>query len=78
MYMWHAGYFGPWMWIGGLVWILLLVGAGILIYQLVRRWQVPAGAPRDDPMAVLKIRYARGEITREQYVQMQKDLTGKE
>ena len=79
MYMWHgAGYFGPWMWIGGVIWILLLAGAGILVFSLVRRWQGPAPAEHDDPQAVLKVRYARGEITREQFQQMQRDLTGKD
>ncbi len=78
--MFHYGYFGPWMWVGGVVWILLLVGAGILIYQLVKHWSAPQrlGPVHDDPMAVLRIRYARGEITREQFVQMQRDIQANE
>ena len=79
--MFHYGYFGPWMWVGGVIWILLLVGAAVLIYQLVRHLAPPAtrlGPAADDPLAVLKIRYARGEITREQYIQMQKDITARE
>jgi putative membrane protein len=71
------GYFGPWMWVGGLVWILLLVAAGLLIYSLVRRWQ-PSAARPDDPLTVLQVRYARGEITREQFMQMRADLTGRD
>jgi len=62
----------------GLFWIVLLVGVGILLYAFVTRWQVGQNRPtsgRDDPLALLKIRYARGEITREQYQEMHRDLT---
>ncbi len=66
------------MLLAGLFWIVLLVGVGILLYALVTRWQGGQGrtaASPDDPLALLKIRYARGEITREQYQQMLHDLT---
>lgn len=69
------------MLLAGLFWIVLLVGVGILLYALVTRWQGGPGRTTpgaDDPMAVLKIRYARGEITREQYQQMARDLTHQE
>ena len=69
------------MLLAGLFWIVLLVGVGILLYALVRRWQGAAGraaAGPDDPLALLKIRYARGEITREQYQEMLRDLTKRE
>ena len=69
------------MLLAGLWWIVLLVGVGILLYALVTRWQGgqgrAAGGP-DDPLALLKIRYARGEITREQYQQMLHDLSKRE
>jgi putative membrane protein len=64
----------------GLFWIVLLVGVGILLYALVTRWQGGQGRPlsgRDDPLALLRIRYARGEITREQYQEMYRELTQK-
>lgn len=69
------------MLLAGLFWIVLLVGVGILLYALVTRWQGGQGrasAGPDDPLALLKIRYARGEITREQYQQMLSDLTKRE
>jgi len=69
------------MLLAGLFWIVLLVGIGILLYALATRWQGGqnrrASGP-DDPLALLKIRYARGEITREQYHEMFGDLTHKE
>lgn len=68
------------MLLAGLFWIVLLVGVGILLYALVTRWQGGQSRPLsgpDDPLALLKIRYARGEITREQYQEMYRDLTHK-
>ena len=70
---------GGWGWglgmgIGGLAmlafWGALIVGVFLLVRGLGgghRRWE-------DSPMEVLKRRYAKGEITREEYEQMRKDL----
>jgi uncharacterized membrane protein len=69
------------MLLAGLFWIALLVGIGILLYALVTRWQGGQGRASpspDDPLALLRIRYARGEITREQYQQVLRDLTKRE
>ena len=69
------------MLVAGLFWIVLLVGVGILLYALVARWQGGQGRGAtgpDDPLALLKIRYARGEVTREQYQQTLRDLTQRE
>lgn len=78
------GPFGPvtmhgWMWglgmgLGGLVmlafWGALIVGG----FLLVRSLGAPAAPPHATPLDVLKRRYAAGEITREQYDQMRRDL----
>lgn len=66
-----------WGWIGlGMVhmllfWILVILGIVVLA-----RWL--AAGPRDEflPRAIdiLKARYAKGEITREQFEQMKRDL----
>ena len=69
------------MLLAGLFWIVLLVGVGILLYALVTRWQGGPGraaSGADDPLALLRIRYARGEVTREQYQEMLTDLTKRE
>jgi putative membrane protein len=59
--------------------LALIVGLVWLVVWAVRRftngtssWQRPSGGrtPRD----ILQTRYARGEVTREQYQQMLKDL----
>jgi putative membrane protein len=79
--MWHHGYanYGGWspMLIGGLVWLVILVAVVVAAVLLVRRLSQPnppAGHHGEDALAVLNARYARGEITREQFLQMKEDL----
>jgi uncharacterized membrane protein len=62
----------------GVFWILLLIGCGFLVYAAARGWSQPAvGAPQraDGALAILSARYARGEISREEYLQMRADIT---
>ena len=61
------------MWILGLIfWILILVGLILLIKYL---WE-GAGAKRmeESALEVLKKRYARGEISKEEFEDKKKDL----
>ena len=65
-----------WGWIGlgvihmGLFWVLAVLGIVVLV-----RWL--AGGPSDErprAIGILKARYAKGEITREQFEQMKRDI----
>ena len=75
--MWRGGgwTWGVGMWLGGLAmfvfWGALIIGA-ILGVRLVGG--IPGHEVRPFPLDILKRRYASGEITREQYEQMRKDL----
>jgi putative membrane protein len=69
-------YEGGWWWM--LLWML---GIGVIIWLIV--WAVTATARRDDAgqgtssrraLDIARERYARGEITREQFEQLKKDL----
>jgi len=69
--MWWCGngwYMGRWGPILGLLWFVLL---GLFVYWLVR-----ALAPerRDRALEVLRERYARGEIDKETFERMKRDL----
>jgi putative membrane protein len=70
----HSWFFGP------LFWLLPVFLFGALVF-LVARWAAGTGgrqgnqAGRGD-VGILEERYARGEITREQFEQMKKDLQG--
>jgi putative membrane protein len=65
-------------WVGGVFrallglvfWVLVMVVLVLLVRWL---WLQTPGT-RDSAAEVLKRRYARGEITREQYQQMKRDL----
>ncbi len=58
--------------------LILLVGIGLLIWWAVRQFMVPRGTTRgqDQALEVLKERYAKGEITQEEYERMKKDIGG--
>ena len=86
------GAWGGFGWIGLLInlALILVVGGGLIALTVWamrrfffsgRSWTAgpgPVEGPVDDPRAILKVRYARGEITREQYLQMLRDLEGRE
>jgi len=68
------GYFG---YGGGIVmWILTITVVAFLVFAGIRMFKdrKDSGAAADDPLKVLKARYARGEITREQFDSMKKDI----
>lgn len=76
---------GGWMIPWG--WILIIIVVVILVYAIGGRgWSRtygPSTGPRIDeqrdletPLDILKKRYARGEISREDFERMKKDLTG--
>ena len=61
------------MFVGGLFWIVVLVALVVLVVRVLPG--LGAGAPRAGRAeAILKERYARGEIDRATYLQMQDDL----
>jgi uncharacterized membrane protein len=64
---WRTAPQGGWGWSGafGLVVPLLLLGGIILVVLTLRR-----GVASEDPAALLKLRLARGEITREQFEEL--------
>ncbi|MCL4426361.1 MAG: SHOCT domain-containing protein [Firmicutes bacterium] len=79
------GYYGPRgmmggypFWMGGGIWMMIfwviLIGLGLYwLFSLIPDRNVTRS--RHDILDILKERYARGEITREQYEEMKRDLT---
>ncbi|MBI4339550.1 MAG: SHOCT domain-containing protein [Chloroflexi bacterium] len=74
--MWNMGNVG-WGWmLTGWIWMVVFWGAIIWLVvwgvnRLSQGQRPPAG---QSPLDIAKARYARGEITREQYEQLKKDL----
>ena len=57
-----------------LIWLAVLAGIVVLIVWAVR--QTGAGGRRpEDALAILDTRYARGEITREDYERMKREIS---
>lgn len=65
----------------GLLILVLTVVAAVLFYQHEKQAtsdnfqaRIEQNAPRPDALEVLKERYARGEINRQEYLQKKRDL----
>ena len=74
----YPGNFGIWSWLG-LVFNLifsvgLVIGPVMLALWAVRHARVPSDAGETTAMEILRARYARGEITHEQYELMKQDI----
>lgn len=65
--------FGGFMWI---VWILVIIGLVFLIKWLVEQGKLTETKSSETPLEILKKRYARGEIDKQEFEQKKKDLTG--
>jgi putative membrane protein len=73
--MW--GYGGWWMAFAGILMILFWGGLIFLIVWAIKRSSRGSGngpGERGDPLEIVKERYARGEINKEQFEQIKKDL----
>lgn len=70
---------GPWMWMGPismLLWVLVAV-AVLLALRASGVWRRPDPPSGMASLEILDARYARGEITREEYLRIREDITGK-
>ena len=82
--MMDGRFFGYRFGLGGVFWVILqvffwaaIIGLGIwLISRLASggRSYLPPGAPHESALDILKKRYARGEITKEQFDEMRRNL----
>lgn len=56
------------------MWLLWIVLIGVVIYFIVDRSRHQKTNNRETPLDILLRRYARGEISKEEYEQMRKDI----
>jgi len=61
---------------GGFMWVLLLVVLGVLIYFLLQasKPKSPDRSVRETSLDILKKRYAKGEITKEEFDRIKADI----
>jgi putative membrane protein len=70
--------YGGWGWmmvLNGLFW-LLIMGLAVALVVRALRSAPPSGRSGASPLDVLGERYARGEIQRDEYLSMKRDLLG--
>jgi putative membrane protein len=64
-----------WCLAGPLFWILVVGGiVWLVVTQLQKGGGATGGSPRETPLDILKARYAKGELTKEQFEEMKKDI----
>lgn len=75
---------GPWFWGWGILWMIMITALWLLILLvlvLAVRWLWQAGSgirsvqlPEESALEILKKRYARGEIGKEEFEAKKRDL----
>ena len=75
-YWYGWGHMGGPGWGGMFMWILFLIIAVLLVYVILRGMKGDRSGTsfHETPLDILKKRYARGEITREQFDEIKNDL----
>lgn len=74
---------GGWM-MGGmwllsiLFWILIIAGVVLIVRWLTARDGQGKAAPAESPLVILKTRYARGDIDKETYETMKRDIEARD
>ena len=59
--------------VGMLMWIIIMAIIGVLIYFLMQA-AMNRGRAEETPLEILKKRYAKGEVTKEEFERIKKDL----
>lgn len=78
--MWGPGWWGSGYGLFGMLfmllfWILIIVGIVLIARWLIGEARSTQPGSSETPIEILKKRYARGEITKEQFDTMKHDLT---
>ena len=73
--MYHGFFWGGGLWFGWIFWIIIIgVVVWLVINQSKYRNVNQINPHLESPLDILKKRYAKGEINKEQFDQMKKDL----
>jgi len=75
--MWDMPLGMGWWWILGGVWMLIFWGGLItlIVWGIKKLTERGGTASKHDPLDAAKERYARGEISKEEFEQIKKDLS---
>ena len=56
-------------------WLILIILIAVIIYLVVQNRNSKLKEQRETPLEILKKRYAKGEITKEEFKSIKKDLS---
>jgi len=75
--MWWNGWDGGWMWFGGILMLIFWVAVIVLVVWAVRRMsgQGMGMSHGSDALSIAKERYAKGEISHEEFEKIKKNLS---
>ena len=75
-HMWDMSLGMGWWWVFGGVWMLIFWGGliALIVWGIKKLTERSGTTLKRDPLDVAKERYARGEISREEFEQIKKDL----
>lgn len=73
--MWHGLEEIGWGWLGlGLLHMAVFWGLVILFFAALLKWLAGGSLGGSSAIDLLKVRYAKGELTREQFEELKRDL----
>ena len=73
--MFHNGFMGG-MWLGWLFWLVILIVIIWFVFnQMNKNKQDTQSKGQETALDIIKKRYAKGDLTKEQFEQMKKDLS---
>jgi putative membrane protein len=61
------------------MWLILIIVAVVIVYLIFNRnknTENPEGSSGESPIEILKTRYAKGEITKEEFERLKRDIEG--
>ncbi len=64
---WGDGHMGGWGWLAITAMAVMMGGMGWMMWSMMRGTGSPGRSSAEDPVEVLKARYARGELTTEEF-----------
>jgi putative membrane protein len=59
---------------GSYMWIILLIIIGVVVYLIIQNTKSKTDSDKETPLDIIKKRFAKGEITKEQYEEIKKKL----
>ena len=75
MWPWHEG--TSWWMLFGSIWMVIFWGGLIafIVWGITKLSRRNGSTPKRDPLDITKERYAKGEISKEEFEQIKKDLS---